>query len=165
MTPGMTTSRGGEARSRRRCSGDGGAVLVEFAIVAPLFFLLVFGIIEFGWAFYQNLDLRHGAREGSRLAAVNYKTTANPTPADQATEIVNELCDRMDSGGSVTVQISRSGTAAVGQPFTVSVHKPLQQLTGFFGFALNNVSLDSSVESRIEQTATWASMNSPQACP
>ncbi|MGQ0833075.1 MAG: TadE/TadG family type IV pilus assembly protein, partial [Microthrixaceae bacterium] len=46
------TSGGG--RGKR----DRGAALVEFAIIMPIFFLLVFGIIEFGWAFFQLLDVR-----------------------------------------------------------------------------------------------------------
>jgi Flp pilus assembly protein TadG len=131
----------------------------------PVFFLLVFGIIEFGWGFYQNLDVRHGAREGSRLVAVNYKTTAEPTPADQTTQIVNELCARMDSASTISVQISRSGTAAVGQKFQVTVRKPLQQITGFLGPILNGKVLTSTVEGRIEQTATWASDGPPPAAP
>ncbi|MGH2686892.1 MAG: TadE family protein, partial [Actinomycetota bacterium] len=46
----------------RRARGDGGASAVEFALVAPLLFLLIAGTIEFGWAFHQIMDLRHGAR-------------------------------------------------------------------------------------------------------
>jgi Flp pilus assembly protein TadG len=149
----------------RRGRGDGAAALVEFAIILPVFFLLVFGIMEFGYAFFQQLDVRHGAREGARLAAVNYKTTANPTPADQATQIVNELCDRMDSGTNISVRLRQDGTAAVGQEFTVTVTKPLQQLTGFLNFALGGKTLSSTVDSRIEQTASWASMSTAQACP
>ncbi|MGQ0830344.1 MAG: hypothetical protein ACT4OV_01565, partial [Microthrixaceae bacterium] len=110
------------------------------------------------------LDVRHGAREGARLAAVNYKTTASPSPSDQATQIVNELCARMDSGSNVSVQLTRS-TGAIGDEFTVAVTKPLDQLTGFLGFALNGKTLSSSVDSRFEQTATWGSMGSAQACP
>jgi Flp pilus assembly protein TadG len=151
-------------RTRRRCGGDGGAALVEFAIIVPVLFVLIFGIIEFGWAFFQQLDVRHGAREGARLAAVNYKTTASPTPADQVTQIVNETCSRMDSGDSVTVEVTRSG-AAVGDELTLTIEKPLDQLTGFLAPFLNSVDLHSTVNSRLEQNATWQSMGSPQACP
>lgn len=173
MTPVMQPDKtqGGRSdqpsRSRRfpRGRGGKGAALVEFAIILPVFFLLVFGIIEFGYAFFQQLDLRHGAREGARLAAVNYKTTASPSPTDQTTQIVNELCDRMDSGGNISVQITRSGSAAVGQEFTVTLSKPLQQLTGFLAFALNGKTIGSTVDSRIEQTASWATMTTTQACP
>jgi Flp pilus assembly protein TadG len=158
-----TTAHGG--RTHRRCGGDDGAALVEFAFVVPIFFLLVFGIMEFGWAFYQHLDVRHGAREGARLAAVNYKTTAAPTPADQATQIVNELCARMDTGDdAINIQITRTG-GAVGDELVVNVSKDLQQLTGFLGFVLDGKTIDEEVHSRIEQPATWASMGASQPCP
>jgi Flp pilus assembly protein TadG len=161
----MGTSRPATPRARRRGRGDGGAALVEFAIIVPVFFLLVFGIIEFGWGFYQSLDVRHGAREGARLAAVNYKSTASPTPADQATEIVTELCDRMDAGDTeIDVQLTRT-SAEVGAEFVVIVNKDLDQLTGFLGFALNGKTIDEEIHSRLEQTATWASMGSAQTCP
>lgn len=168
-TPNAPRAPGGQARTpgrpSRRGRGDGGAALVEFAIILPVFFLLVFGIIEFGYVFFQQLDLRHGAREGARLAAINYKTTAAPSPADQATQIIDELCDRMDSGTNISVQLSQQGTAAIGQEFTVTVTKPLKQITGFLGFALDGKTITSSVDSRLEQTASWAATASPQACP
>ncbi|HUW00987.1 MAG TPA: TadE/TadG family type IV pilus assembly protein [Acidimicrobiales bacterium] len=50
---------------------DQGAALVEFGLLAIPLFVILFGIIEFGWAFYQQLDVSHGAREGARIAVVN----------------------------------------------------------------------------------------------
>jgi Flp pilus assembly protein TadG len=47
-----------------------GAAAVEFAIVAGLFFMLVFGIIDFGFGFYTWNGTTHAAREGARKAAV-----------------------------------------------------------------------------------------------
>lgn len=55
---------------RRRRRGRGQA-MVEFAIVAPLFFLLLFGIIEAGrFVFYHEI-LANATREGARYAIVN----------------------------------------------------------------------------------------------
>ena len=48
--------------------GQRGATLVEAAIVVPLFFLLVFGLLEFGLGFKDWLTLNHGAREGARVS-------------------------------------------------------------------------------------------------
>ena len=129
---------------------------MEFALIAPLLFLVVFGIIEFGWAFFQNMDVRHGSREAARLAAVNYKTTATPSSTEQRDQILSESCDRMDDSGDITIILDKTGTSAVGQRFTVRVEKPLDTLTGFLDFALGGIDLESEVESRIEQTATWA---------
>jgi Flp pilus assembly protein TadG len=47
-----------------------GAAAVEFAIVASLFFMLVFAIIDFGFGFYTWNGSTHAAREGARKAAV-----------------------------------------------------------------------------------------------
>ena len=62
---------------RGRRPRERGAVLVEFAIISPVLALLLFGVIEFGWAFSQNLDVRHGAREAARLAAVEERRTGS----------------------------------------------------------------------------------------
>ncbi len=53
-------------RGRRR-----GQALVEFALVAPFFFLLLFSLIEFGRAVYYIQVLNNAAREGARYAIVH----------------------------------------------------------------------------------------------
>ena len=55
------------AGSRRgRIHGERGAAAVEFAIVATLFFCLVFAIIDFGFAFHSWNNTANAAREGAR---------------------------------------------------------------------------------------------------
>jgi Flp pilus assembly protein TadG len=137
--------------------------MVELAILTPLLFLIIFGIIEFGWAFYQDLDVRHGARETARLVAVNYKQTPADIGATQTLSIVAAACDRMDAPSNTSVSMSRSGDA-IGQTATVTISKPLDQLTGYLGFALNGKTLTSSVKIRLEQAATWTPV-SGQPCP
>lgn len=138
-------------------------MVVEFAILVLPLFLIVFGIIEFGSAYSQNLDVRHGAREGARLVAVNYKPTSATGDA-QSTLIRAEICDRMGAGSTTTVQLARTGPAAGTDSATVTVRKPLKQLTGFLDFALKDVVLSSSVETRLEQDATWNGTGEV-ACP
>lgn len=58
-----------------------GAAAVEFAIVAFLLFMLVFGIIDFGFAFFTWNTTANAAREGARKAAV----------ADNVGEIINRV--------------------------------------------------------------------------
>lgn len=56
-----------EAPDRRR--EERGATLVEAALVYPLLFLLLFGIVEFGLAFKDYLTVSHAARDGARAGA------------------------------------------------------------------------------------------------
>jgi hypothetical protein len=46
-----------------------GQTLVEFALVLPIFLLLVFGLIDVGRFVYTDATLSQAAREGARLAA------------------------------------------------------------------------------------------------
>jgi Flp pilus assembly protein TadG len=47
-----------------------GVVAVEFALVLPLFVLLVFAIMDFGWYFFVQNTIQYATREGVRLALV-----------------------------------------------------------------------------------------------
>ncbi len=49
---------------------EGGAALVEFAIAALVFFLLLFGIMESGRAVWMYGTVAHVAKEGARYAIV-----------------------------------------------------------------------------------------------
>ena len=74
----------------------------------------------------------------------------------------------MESGDSdIRVEITR-GSGDVGEEFVVTVHKQLNDLTGFFGGMVDGKDIDESVHGRIEQPATWQQpVTSPpgEACP
>jgi Flp pilus assembly protein TadG len=65
----MTT--GAAARRRQRARGTRGAVLVEAAFVLPLFLLLIFGMIEFGYAEYLDSQSSSAARDGARVGILD----------------------------------------------------------------------------------------------
>lgn len=65
-----------------------GSALVEFALVAVLFFTILLSIIEFGYLFWGNLSMQHAVREGARFAVVTgvsgfTQTPLSPTPIQQ----------------------------------------------------------------------------------
>ena len=136
-----------------RKRGEKGANLVEFAILAPFLILLLFGIIEFAWVFATNLDVKHGAREGARITAVNTPDTGN-------VDLAAEICSRMDMVGSdtaTTITWASDGTPAVGEGVIVTVSTPLSTLTGIMDWAFGSgPTLDSTVEMRIEQPPDWS---------
>lgn len=45
--------------------------MVEFAILLPLFLLIIAGIVDFGRAFFSQVTLANAAREGARAAVVS----------------------------------------------------------------------------------------------
>jgi hypothetical protein len=55
----------------RRTRFDGGQGLVEFALVLPVFLLIVFGMIDVGRVIWATDDITNAAREGARYASVH----------------------------------------------------------------------------------------------
>lgn len=67
-----------------------GQALVEFALVAPIFFLLVFGIIEGGRFILYYETLSNATREGARYAIVHGSNSfcpSGPMPPGQSAPI------------------------------------------------------------------------------
>jgi Flp pilus assembly protein TadG len=50
---------------------DRGTSALEFALTAPVFFLFLFGVIEFGLLFWTQIGLQHGTEMAARCATVN----------------------------------------------------------------------------------------------
>lgn len=163
-------------RRRRRVCGrsDRGAALVEFSFVALPLFLILFAVIEFGWAFFQMNDIRHGAREGIRLVAVDADPNPSYAGADMDTQgerLAQATCERMSQKNGVTVTITLTdldGNAPpqldVGDDATLTTTKSLDQLTQFFAPVLNSVVLDETVTTRLEQTPGAGIDNTTWTC-
>ena len=134
-----------------------GASLVEFALLAPFLILLLLGIIEFGYLLGEFNDVRHGAREAARAAAVNI--------GDNAT-IHDLACDAMDLTTNVSVQLTDSPSGSFGETASVLVTASPGSLSGL---GLIEIflpdDLESSVEFRLEQDSdSWSSDGAPVSC-
>ena len=55
---------------RRDGTPDAGAAAVEFALVSVLLLTILFGILQYGYFFFQATAVEHAAREGARLASL-----------------------------------------------------------------------------------------------
>lgn len=136
--------------------------MVEFALIAPLLFLLLFGVIDFGWLLNQQQDVRYGAREGARIAAVSSQDSSTPTAAD----IVAAICDRMDSSNtdmhvSLVATPSAGPTAQIGDLAKIEVWKPAQDITGFFTDVFGDTVIKSDLTFRLEQPPGWSNTTTP----
>jgi Flp pilus assembly protein TadG len=104
---------------------EGGASLVEMALVMPVLLLILFGIMEFGLAFRDILGASQAAREGTRIAAL----AGNDPDADCA--VIDGISDflaanidaldrveifRADSAGKQIISQTNVYTFSTGDP-------------------------------------------------
>ena len=101
-----------------------GAAAVEFAVVAPLFFLMVFGMIEFGRMIMVQQVITNASREGARMGVLDGATTASVQAAVQ-----NYLQGASVQGAQVTVNPDPPSSAGYGAPVTISVSVNFNQVS------------------------------------
>lgn len=59
---------------KKNRTGEHGTTMAEFAIISVVFFMIIFGIIEFGRLFYTHNALTDAARRGARYAVLHQAT-------------------------------------------------------------------------------------------
>ncbi len=102
----------------------GGAAAVEFAVVAPLFFLMVLGMIEFGRMIMVQQVITNASREGARMAVLDGATTAGVRTAVQ-----NYLQGASIRDAVVAVNPDPPTSAGYGAPVTVTVSVNFNQVS------------------------------------
>lgn len=153
----VESCRGGEVDlSRQTVRSDQGASLVEFALLAPFLILLLLGIIEFGYFLGEFNDVRHGAREGARLAAVN--------GGDDAF-LLDGTCGAMDLTSNVEVLFNDGPTGSTGDTGSIQVVATPDSLSGLGIIELFLPdALQSTIEFRLEQDSDdWGDFG-PTSC-
>ncbi len=159
---------GGVRASWRRRGNERGSVLVEFALVIPIFAIMLFGMIQFGLVFAGWSSLRNSVQNGARMVAIgqlgSYPTGClglDPTYNDTATgnaycTIVTEIGTPVGADISGTnppvvdlVVGSETDSGVTSQVLTVCAQVHAQPLTGFFP----DMSLSTTSELLIEVPA------------
>lgn len=109
-----------------------GAVAVEFALILPIFLMLVFGIVEFGRAFNIQVSLSEAARETARYTAI-HSSKAGFSEAD-AKEVGISAAPSVPLEAS-DIQIAYSGGSACSadKSVVVTIHVATPYLTGLPG--------------------------------
>jgi Flp pilus assembly protein TadG len=131
--------RAGESSENQ---SESGAALVEFTILMPVLFMILFGIVEFGAMIWMQNDMTNAAREGARKAAVRGGTM---------TDAANKACGCLKGIGPIfkitasdvcTVPVGAT-TGAGEVTVKVIVDKSKASLMNTF-FSLSNGSLTAS---------------------
>jgi Flp pilus assembly protein TadG len=123
-----------------------GASLVEFAVLAPVFVVLLFGLVEFGMSIYSKEVIGNASREGARFGVVY------TTPRKTTTEIRTKVQDYLTKSGftgTATISVTGAGGAS-GSSLTVAVTYPysfqvlpsfVSGLTGTINLTANSIML------------------------
>ncbi|MBU3694495.1 MAG: pilus assembly protein [Rhodocyclaceae bacterium] len=135
-----------------------GLAMIEFALVLPLFLLLVFGAVAFGTAILDKVVLTNASREAARQGAV-YRGTGLRPSATQVRTVATTYCSQnlIAFGGSKVCTVTLSAdpaTLVTGGTLTVTVTYPFAflGLTGLLNpFGANNgLTLTASTTMRAE---------------
>ena len=105
-----------------------GANTVEFAVIAPVFFMFILGLIEVGRGIMVVHLLTNAARVGARTGVIEGTSTAQITTA-----VNNSLTQQGITSDTVSVQVNDgsadASTANAGDEITVKVSVPVSKVT------------------------------------
>jgi Flp pilus assembly protein TadG len=117
-------------KTRSKMHREDGAAAVEFALIVGLLAMLVFGMMEYGLAFWQLQSLRAATREGARVAAVGGDTS----------QVTNAVVDA--SSGALPAGFSGISVSGGGCP-EPSAGTPIDQSVTV---SINNAALPSNIQ-------------------
>lgn len=142
----------------RRLSSPRAQALIEFAFVAPLMFMFLFTIVDFGIAMDRRITLQHAVREGSRFAAVHTDAAdIRQRTVDQAQELITTadvgVC-YLDQDGDGDVGDPGDGVR-VGASFTWDF-PILREMFGAFGLPPLSIDMTPSGTARLERSVSGA---------
>lgn len=145
----------------KRSNDDEGAVLIEFALVISLFFMLVFGMVDFGLAINAKTQLTNAGREGARIgtvdldpAVVEARVREAADNLDQTILIVTVTCENPDDTpcNGPGFPSGDLGNAEAGDSVVVTLDYKYSLITPLPGFidTDNKIDLQSVTEMRVE---------------
>ena len=107
-------------RMQTKFRSESGASAVEFALLLPVLMMVLFGIIEFGFALYQQAILTNASREGARLGIVQ------SIPAITTAQIDAQIDNYLSQTGINPANVSRTIVAGgpTGTPVRVTLTLP-----------------------------------------
>ena len=100
---------------------EDGVAMTEFALIVPIFLLIVAGLLSFGRVFFYWIEANHMASETARWAVVD----RNPYgPPDAPAARGAELDDRVRERRAGVHRLPETATVDLGEPVRVRIQKP-----------------------------------------
>lgn len=151
-------------RGKQRTRGQ---ALVEFALILPIFLLVLMGILDLGRAVYYSSTLSNAAREAARegivdqtCSHVSNKALQRAVGMDSATVTVRWL--NTAGAQTRTCQPTVTGTAAIGDRVVVTVDYIYQAATPIIGNLVGSIHLQGTSTFAVEATCVEGP---PPTCP
>lgn len=111
---------------------DVGTALVEFGLVIVVFFMFVFGVMDFGRALYTYHFVSNAACEATRYAMVRGSSSTDPATAAEIEGYVKSLAPQGIDPNTLTVSTSWSPSHAPGSSVRIQVSDNFQCMSPFF---------------------------------
>lgn len=132
---------GWRGRSRRRGRGQ---ALVEFALVLPVFLLIIFGVVDFGRAVYGFNTIGNAARAGGRVAIVSQ------TPATIQNAAIGEAIGLGTQPADVVISYGCAAPYSIGCIASVKVNYTFRPITPIIGQIWSSIAMSSTTQLPIE---------------
>ncbi len=131
MTPICTDVAVHQAQTTKHAQSQKGNALVEFALILPVFLLLLFGMVTFSIALYNKTVLTMATREGARAGVKYVANRTNTIINNSARAAALQLCQNnlISFGPEMTLTISTSVQSNI---LTVTI---TSDYTGLFIFS------------------------------
>jgi len=111
---------------------DVGTALVEFGLVIVVFFMFVFGVMDFGRALYTYHFVSNAACEATRYAMVRGSSSTEPATAADIESYVKSLAPQGIDPSNLTVSTSWIPSHAPGSSVRIQVSDNFQSTSPFF---------------------------------
>jgi Flp pilus assembly protein TadG len=108
---------------RMRGAARAGSVALEFALIAPVFFILLMGSIEVGVMFFGQSVLQNATNDAARLIRTGQVASASMTAAQFRTAICNKITPVLACDSNLQIDVeafSNFSTASYPNPLTAS---------------------------------------------
>ena len=91
--------------SRMRADGRKASAAVEFAMIAPVFFILLLGIVENGVIYFAGSTLQYATDNAARYVRTGQAQAASTTQAQFRTRICNDIAPLLACNGNLQIDV------------------------------------------------------------
>lgn len=129
---GLKTKIGERMRVRKRLGPDSGSAVLEFALIAPVFFLLIFAIMEIGIIFFAQSTLQVGANDVARMVRTGQVQGQGLSQSQVRARVCADIAPLIPCDGNLYVDVeSFSNFGGVGFSQPLDANKNMNPMNAF----------------------------------